>query len=102
MTLEETVQSHLKENHAMTSVQRIDPSSGFDAQLAAASPDLLREMLSSFVHAVMNAEADTMCGAGYGERSEQRVNSCNGYRHRDFDTRVGTIDAERAVRFWFC
>lgn len=86
----------------MTSVQRIDPSSGFDAQLAAVSPDLLREMLSSFVHAVMNAEADTMCGAGYGERSEQRVNSCNGYRHRDFDTRVGTIDAERAVRFWFC
>lgn len=33
-----------------------------------------------------------MCGAGYGERSEQRTNSRNGYRHRDFDTRAGTVD----------
>jgi putative transposase len=29
---------------------------------------------------------------GYGERSPDRVNSRNGYRHRDFDTRVGTLD----------
>ena len=76
----------------MTSVQRIDPAKPFDAQLAAASPDLLREMLSSFVHTIMNAEADSMCGADYGQRSEDRVNSRNGYRHRDFDTRVGTMD----------
>ena len=27
-----------------------------------------------------------------GERSTDRVNSRNGYRHRDLDTRVGTID----------
>ncbi|MFD4444904.1 IS256 family transposase [Nocardia sp. NPDC058519] len=76
----------------MTSVQRIDPNKPFDAQLAAASPDLLRELLSSFVHTIMNAEADTMCGADYGQRSDDRVNSRNGYRHRDFDTRVGTMD----------
>ncbi|MFD3705770.1 IS256 family transposase [Nocardia sp. NPDC058658] len=76
----------------MTSVQRIDPNKPFDAQLAAASPDLLREMLSSFVHTIMNAEADTLCGADYGQRSDDRVNSRNGYRHRDFDTRVGTMD----------
>lgn len=76
----------------MTSVQRIDPAKPFDAQLAAASPDLLREMLSSFVHTIMNAEADTLCGADYGQRSQDRTNSRNGYRHRDFDTRVGTMD----------
>ncbi|MGY0500805.1 IS256 family transposase [Nocardia sp. FBN12] len=76
----------------MTSVQRIDPNKPFDAQLAAASPDLLREMLSSFVHTIMNAEADTLCGADYGQRSDDRVTSRNGYRHRDFDTRVGTMD----------
>jgi putative transposase len=29
---------------------------------------------------------------GYGERSPDRVNSRNGYRHRDIDTRVGTLD----------
>ncbi len=40
----------------------------------------------------MNAEADAICGADYRERSTERVNSRNGYRHRDFDTRVGTID----------
>ena len=33
-----------------------------------------------------------MCGAAYGERSEDRTNSRNGYRVRDWDTRVGTID----------
>jgi len=40
----------------------------------------------------MGAEADSICGAGYGERSDERVNSRNGYRHRDFDTRAGTMD----------
>jgi putative transposase len=33
-----------------------------------------------------------LCGAGYGERSQQRSNRRNGYRHRDFDTRAGTLD----------
>ena len=33
-----------------------------------------------------------MCGAAYGERSEDRTNSRNGYRVRDWDTRVGTIE----------
>ncbi|PPJ17437.1 IS256 family transposase [Nocardia nova] len=76
----------------MTSVQPIDPSAMLSEQLAVASPDLLRNMMSTFIQAMMSAEADTVCGAGYGERSDERVNSRNGYRHRDFDTRVGTID----------
>ncbi|MGY2093297.1 transposase, partial [Nocardia gipuzkoensis] len=54
-----------------------------------ASPDMLREMLSTFIQTLMSAEADTMCGAAYGEHSSERTNSRNGYRHRDFDTRVG-------------
>ena len=33
-----------------------------------------------------------LCGAAWGERSPERVNSRNGYRIRGFDTRVGTID----------
>ncbi|MFH5246099.1 IS256 family transposase [Antrihabitans spumae] len=76
----------------MTSVQPIDPSKMLSDQLAVASPDLLRNMMSTFIQALMSAEAESVCGAGYGERSEERVNSRNGYRHRDFDTRVGTID----------
>jgi putative transposase len=91
--LQKTDQSLLKKKvHAMTSVQPIDPSKMLSDQLAAASPDLLRDMMSTFIQALMGAEADTLCGAGYGERSDERVNSRNGYRHRDFDTRVGTID----------
>ncbi len=76
----------------MTRIQPIDPGKPFAEQLAATSPDLLREMLSTFVQSLMSAEADAMCGADYGERSKRRGNSRNGYRHRDFDTRVGTID----------
>jgi transposase-like protein len=49
-------------------------------------------MLGSFIQTLMGAEADAICGAGYGERIPERVNSRNGYRHRDFDTRAGTID----------
>ena len=39
----------------------------------------------------MGVEADAMCGAAYGERSDERVNRRNGYRERGLDTRVGTI-----------
>ena len=76
----------------MTSVQPIDPSKMLSDQLTVASPDLLPNMMSTFIQALMSAEADAVCGARYGERSEERVNHRNGYRHRDFDTRVGTID----------
>jgi putative transposase len=54
--------------------------------------DLARAMLASFAQVLMSAQASAMCGAGYQERSEERVNSRNGYRTRDWDTRVGTID----------
>lgn len=60
--------------------------------LAEDQPDVLRELMKVFLEALMGAEADALCGAGYGERSEQRVNSRNGYRERDFDTRVGSIE----------
>ncbi len=74
----------------------VDPNSidlpAFMAEhLARAEPDLLRTMLSTFVQALMSAEADAICGAPYGERSAERTNSRNGYRTRDFDTRAGTM-----------
>lgn len=53
--------------------------------------DLLREMVKAFAEELMAAEAGALCGAGYGERTPERVNSRNGYRQRDFDTRAGTI-----------
>ena len=76
----------------MTAVPSIDPARFLDEQLSQASPDLLRELLTTFVNALLSAQADAVCGAGYGERTPERVNSRNGYRHRDLDTRVGTLD----------
>ena len=54
--------------------------------------DLTRMMLQSFAEVLMAAEAQVRCGAEYGERSDERVNSRNGHRTRRWDTRAGTID----------
>lgn len=71
---------------------RMDPLSWLRKQLETADVDLLREMVRAFAETLMSAEADALCGAGYGERSEDRVNRRNGYRDRDFDTRAGTLE----------
>jgi len=70
----------------------MDALSWLRKQLEGASPDLLRAMVKEFCEALMGAEADAVCGAAYGERSPERVNRRNGYRERDWDTRVGTIE----------
>ena len=54
--------------------------------------DLVRTMLGAFAEALMSAQASMQCGAAYGERSEERENSRNGYRLRPWDTRAGTIE----------
>ena len=76
----------------MTAPSSIDPSRFLSEQLAQASPDLLRQMLTTFIDTLMSAEVDAVCGAEYGTRSSERVNTRNGYRHRDFDTRAGTLE----------
>ncbi|QNF95950.1 MULTISPECIES: IS256 family transposase [Janibacter] len=63
-----------------------------EEQLAQASPDLLRELLATFINTLLSAEADAVCGAEYGTSTPDRVNRRNGYRYRDFDTRAGTLD----------
>ncbi len=60
--------------------------------LEADDSDLIREMVKAFAERLMAADADSRCGAGYGERSAERVNSRNGYRYRELDTRAGTIE----------
>ncbi|MGN6634938.1 MAG: IS256 family transposase [Oryzihumus sp.] len=76
----------------MTVNPSIDPARMLEEQLAQASPDLMRELLTTFINTLMGAEADAVCGAAYGTVSEDRVNRRNGYRSRDFDTRAGTLD----------
>ena len=76
----------------MTAGPSIDPDAFLQEQLSQASPDLMREMLTTFINSLLSAQADTVCGAEYGTRSSERTNRRNGYRHRDLDTRVGTLD----------
>src|SRR5512132_246960 len=76
----------------MTAPSSIDPARFLSEQLAQASPDLLRQMLTTFIDTLMSAEADAVCGAEYGRRSSERTNTRNGYRHREFDTRAGTLE----------
>jgi putative transposase len=61
-------------------------------QLEDADGDGLREMVRVLAEALMSAEVDAVCGAGYGERSPERMNHRNGSRRRRWDTRVGSID----------
>ncbi|MQA40682.1 hypothetical protein GEV02_21245 [Rugamonas sp. FT29W] len=37
-------------------------------------------------------DVEVLCKAAYGERSEERTNSRNGYRDRAWEARAGTVD----------
>jgi hypothetical protein len=77
---------------AMTAPHIIDPGRLLGQALSDASPDLMRHLLSTVINALLSADADGVCGAEYGVSSPERVNQRNGYRHRELDTRAGTID----------
>jgi hypothetical protein len=57
-----------------------------------------REMIRAFAQKMMDAEVETACGAGYGEVSPARVNSRNGYRPREWDTRQVLVFTNAAPR----
>ena len=76
----------------MTAPSSTEPAHFLHEQLAQASSDLLRQMRTAFIDALVSAQADAVCGAEYGVRSAERVNTRNGYRAREFDTRAGTLE----------
>lgn len=57
-----------------------------------ADVDLLREMIQLVAQRLMELDVETLCGAGYGERTADRVNNRNRYRPRLWDTRAGSVD----------
>lgn len=57
----------------MTATPSIDPARLLEEQLAQASPDLLRELLGTFINTLLSAEADAVCGAEYGTSSPERA-----------------------------
>src|SRR5215475_8577790 len=54
--------------------------------------DLLREMISFAAQRLMELEVENLIGAGYGEKSAERLVQRNGYRDRDWETRAGTVE----------
>jgi transposase-like protein len=76
----------------MTAARIVDPAGVLGEALSGASPDLMRHLLGTVINSLLSAEADAVCGAEWGQPSPDRVNQRNGYRYRDLDTRVGTLD----------
>lgn len=78
----------------MTAPHIVDPARLLGEALADSSPDLMRQLLQTMINALLSADADVVVGAEWGQPSPQRTAQRNGYRHRDLDTRLGTIDVQ--------
>jgi putative transposase len=72
--------------------ETVDLSAAMGNLLEHSHGDVLRSILAKALHQIMEAEVSTLCGAGYGERCNERENQRNGYRLRPLETRVGHID----------
>ncbi|OLT03428.1 IS256 family transposase [Kocuria sp. CNJ-770] len=76
----------------MLDFYRSIPAGLLGEALSEASPDLMRSLLQTVINALLSADADAVVGAEWGKPAPERVTQRNGYRHRDLDTRIGTID----------
>ena len=73
------------------------PGAQFEETLASASPDLLRAMIREFAQRMMDATTSrSRATPGTGGCTPDRVNSRNGYRRREWDTRAGTWSSWRS------
>ncbi|WP_336705515.1 IS256 family transposase [Micrococcus terreus] len=76
----------------MTAPHILDPAGLLGEALSEASPDLMRSLLQTVINSLLSADADAVVGAEWGRPTAGRTAQRNGYRHRELDTRVGTLD----------
>ena len=76
----------------MTDVGRMSVGELVGKVLADEHADVLRQAVVWLAQELMEAEVSQRAGAGYGERSGDRVARRNGYRERAWDTRVGSLE----------
>ena len=75
-------------NPRMTLLQLLDQADqGADA-------DFLRDGLKLLAQELMDTEVTQLVGAGPYERSDTRLTQRNGYREREWDTRVDTVELQ--------
>src|SRR3954452_10295880 len=75
----------------MTAPHSLNPARLLDQALSDASPDLMRQLLSTVINALLSAEADTVCGAEYGQASPDRVTQRNGLNRPGFSGESGVL-----------
>ena len=59
---------------------------------ASSDGDFLRAIAAHTLQRLMEFEVDGLIGAGHHERSDERTTYRNGYRDRQLETRLGTLD----------
>ncbi len=63
-----------------------------DALLKRGGGDFMKDLAEEVLGRLMAYDVEGQIGAGRYERNEERTMQRNGYRHRAFDTRLGTLD----------
>ncbi len=76
----------MAEGSRMTAAQLADKLLGDE------HADVLRESVAWMASQLMEADVSAKIGAELGERSLERTAHRNGYRPREWDTRVGSIE----------
>src|SRR5881396_1494833 len=86
----------------MAEGQRMTAAQVVDKLMGSEHVDVLRESVAWLVAELIEAEVSAQVGAAHGERApERRTTQRNGYRPRQWDTRVGTDragDPQAALR----